>query len=109
MKVKIQFGGYLLNKTQNYSWLIMAVIAQKKREKKYLSSCCRMKMFVSGVQKDLYIAPGVAKENGISNMQHKAISHFAQENLFTCLGGTRGGQKGRNKTERKSTFTRSSP
>lgn len=109
MKAKIQFGGYLLNKTQNYSWLIMAVIAQKKREKKYLSSCCRMKMFVSGVQKDLYIAPGVAKENGISNMQHKAISHFAQENLCTCLGGMRGGQKGRNKTERKSTFTRSSP
>lgn len=35
-------------------------------------------MFVSGVQKDLYITLGVAKENGIPNMQHKAISHFTQ-------------------------------
>lgn len=68
----------------------MAVIAEKKKEgekKKKLPSCCRMKMFVSGIQKDLYIAPGVAKKNGISNMQHKTISHFRQEDLCTCLGG----------------------
>lgn len=46
-------------------------------------------MFVSGIQKDLYSTLGVAKENGISNMQHKAICHFRQENLCTCLGGMR--------------------
>jgi len=90
MKAKIQFGRYLLNKTQNYSRLIMAVMAKKKKKrKKKLPSCCGMKIFVSGIQKDLYIAPGVVKENGISNMQHKAISHFRQEHLCTSLGGTR--------------------
>lgn len=96
MKAKNPFAGYLLNKTQNYSWLIMAVIAQKKAGGgggAELPSCCRMKMFVSGIQKDLYIALGVAKENGISKMQHKAISQFRQENLCTCLGGMKEGAK----------------
>lgn len=52
-----------------------------------------MKIFVSGIQKDMYIALGVAKENGISNMQQKTISHFRQENFCTCLGGTRGSER----------------
>lgn len=58
-------------------------------------------MFVSGIQKDLYITLGVAKEKGISNMQHKAIFDFRQKNLCTYLGGMSEGANNRNKTDGK--------